>query len=176
MTRENMITQFEETLQVMRCEEELLVCIGRTRMEEKRFEKLQENVEDEEVFLEAEVLDSDTIRVRNLRTENVMEALIALHEERPTGKIGVKVPLRFPKLGGNVLRGGDGVEENLCRSSTVYPCFDVCENGYVYLPNVVCLRDGAGNFLKKEERFLVDVIIGYGNEEEGQDAKLLLFE
>ena len=176
MTREERIIQLEEILRMMEYEEALLTCVRRTSVASHPFQKLEERMKDGEVYLEADVFASDKICVKQLRTENVIEELISLHEQHPMEQLGIKLPLRFAKLGGNVLRGGDGVEESLCRSTTLYPCYDKCVDGYVYLPDVLCLRDGNGNLLKDDERFFIHVIIEYGKEEKGQDAKILLFE
>ena len=80
-------------------------------------------------------------------------------------------------VGGSVIRGGEGVEELLCRCTTLYPCMDTEDirqqfydvnrlseddeysDSYIYIPDVVCVREGLEeNWLEDEKQYTFDVI------------------
>lgn len=79
-------------------------------------------------------------------------------------------------LGGLVLCGGEGTEEQLCRCTTLYPCLktdylnqefyenlQLCrdwlyEDTCVYIPGVMWLKGEDGACLRMHERFSLDVI------------------
>ena len=96
----------------------------------------------------------------------------------PTSRIGI-VHFGSPiHPGGSVIQGGDGLEEFLCRCTTLYPCLAttflrqqyyeknrLCEedqyrNVGIYIPDVVCFREDSeeSRIMKQSDWFLVDVI------------------
>lgn len=130
---------------------------------------------------EKELIDSIEIARRNIILRNKM-AKERKEDKTSSCNVGVLFLMQFPQLGGNVIRGGEGWVETLCRSTTLYPCLDTdcvrqffyqqsrasveckdTETG-VYIPRVICLKkDGDSlDMLSPERRFLVDMI-GYAS-------------
>ncbi len=105
-----------------------------------------------------------------------MEMLEDMRREVPEGRILVVVSGSVMYPGGGVTRGTDEPEARLCRCSTLYPCLNwelpggwYRENravfrdrgGFVFTPGIVALRGGRSEeWLKEEERYLVDVVTG----------------
>ena len=169
---------FRDTLQLCEREEELLDGIVASRTHTVVWEKLHEMNNDmlEERFFK-EKKDSVLCRVECLEKE-VLEFVCYLKKRNPVCRVGVLCVPNTTYIGGNVLRGGLGLEEMLCRCTTLYPCVNQqhirkayyvpqdsgmgegCDAQCIYVPNVVGVRmdENSCDRLQCQDRFSFDVM------------------
>ncbi len=106
--------------------------------------------------------------------QHALDLVAFLKKQNDTCRIGVLSLSFSSSFGGNVLRGGEGWEETLCRCTTLYPClektnmqrpcYDLPGNSAaevcVYVPDIVCVSGGETvcERMELKERYSVDVI------------------
>lgn len=116
--------------------------------------------------------------VVTVSSRSILTAAQAYKQDNPDCHIGILNFISPVNPGGNVLRGGGGQEEFLCRCTTLYPCLNTAPlwDGYyglhcisetpsdtdacIYIPDVQVIRTDDENpeRMKREDWFMVDMI------------------
>ena len=170
--RERRIAIFEDTIQICERDEGLVWAIENTR----RNTVVSKNQMSQSMdMVDRRFEASCDIKVSG---NGLLQTAKELQNRYGEYRIGIVNFASAMNPGGSVIRGGDTIEESLCRCSTLYPCLNteyLCREYYdrnrleqqecdesvcIYTPDIVCLReDGKKNaMLMEKERFLVDVI------------------
>ena len=163
--RENRIQMFEDTLQGCERNRRLLEAICWTR-------------EHTEVYAAGHLRPERTVCRVIPAGGNVMAMARQIHMENPDRRLGIWNCCSTFYPGGGVFQGREGVEESLCRCTTLYPCLNTTvlwEQYYepnrrtrsggdrcIVTPDIICVgNDEAGKgWNPEEEWFVVDVISG----------------
>lgn len=170
--RSNRIQLFEENMYFCERNPKLMNSIMRTRQHAEFYSDVAKDLK---IYPECQLKKPS---LQFAEDDDVLVLAKRLAEKKPGVRIGLVNSSNALFPGGTVLQGGDGLEERLCRSTTLYPClrenrvqevFYSCDEQagcymdtgcFLYLPEVVCfrIRDEAEQNLEEQEWFSVDII------------------
>lgn len=178
--RNRRIQVFEDTLRFCERERKLVDSIAMSREHTMLWRNLQEKGKDE-FFAENKLFDGKRYDVPckvECSERRALDLAEFLKKENHACRVGVLALSLSMYFGGDVLRGGTGWEETLCKCTTLYPCLEkehisnACyelhsestrqQSGEVciYVPGVVCIRsdEDVCERLQDKNWFTMDII------------------